>query len=91
MADVADGPRRTDVDALLEKLVLTDAVQSNCLFQLALMLARIALEPCSETYKAKAAQAVIDLIRAKPKDNVVGLFGSVTAAPRSASIGLAAR
>ena len=63
------------IDAGLSELASHERVQSNCMFQLALMVARIAVEPCPEGYKAEAAQALMDLIRAKPKGNVVRLFG----------------
>ena len=49
------------------------------MFQLALMVARIAVEPCSELYKEEAAQALMGLIRAKPRSNVVRLFGAASA------------
>ncbi len=51
-------------------------MQSNCMFQLAIMVARIAAEPCSDAYKEEAAQALMALIRTKPKSNVVRLFGA---------------
>ena len=54
------------------------------MFQLALMVARIAAEPCSEAYKEEAAQVLMGLVRAKPKSNVVRLFGNV---PRDARSG----
>ena len=65
-----------DVAETLDRLASCAAMQSNCMFQLALMVARIAAEPCAETYKAEAAQALMDLIRAKPRSNVVKLFGT---------------
>ena len=65
----------TEVGHALERLAAFAAVQSNCMFQLALMLARIAIEPCADSYKDEAAQALMELIRAKPKSNVVRLFG----------------
>ncbi len=46
------------------------------MFQLAIMLARIALEPASELYKEDTAQSLLALIRSKPKSNVVPLFGA---------------
>ena len=68
----------------LDRLSSSGAMQSNCMFQLALMVARIAAEPCAESYKAEAAQTLMDLIRAKPKGNVVRLFGAPQAAPPDA-------
>ena len=46
------------------------------MFQLALMLARIAIEPGAESYKDETAQAMLGLIRDKPRSNVVRLFGA---------------
>ncbi len=64
-----------DVEATLDTLAANDATQSNCMFQLALMLARIAVEPVSEGFKDDTAQALLALIRAKPKSNVLRMFG----------------
>lgn len=80
MSPTTDLPE-TGIGDALDRLAASADMQSNCLFQLALMLARIAAEPCAESYKAEAAQAVMDLIRAKPKDNVVRLFGAPQASP----------
>ena len=63
-----------DVEATLDTLAANDATQSNCMFQLALMLARIAVEPVSEGFKDDTAQALLALIRAKPKSNVLRMF-----------------
>ena len=76
-------PGDADVGILLDQLAAAEAMQSNCMFQLALMLARIAVEPCAESYKDETAQAMMGLIRAKPKSNVVRLFGTVPPAERS--------
>jgi hypothetical protein len=69
---------RAQLDAgilrLLDELVACDSVQSNCMFQLSLMLARVALEPCSDAYKEETAQALLGLIRNKPKSNVVSMI-----------------
>ena len=77
-------PTTDQIDAetadALDRLAASAAMQSNCMFQLALMVARIAAEPCAESYKAEAAQSLMDLIRAKPKGNVVRLFGAPPAA-----------
>ena len=71
------------VSQLLDDLAGREDVQSNCMFQLALMLARIAIEPGAENYKDDTAQAMLGLIRSKPKSNVVRLFGAVPAQDRS--------
>ena len=75
-----------DVPALLDRLSAAEPVQSNCMFQLALIVARIAAEPCSEAYKEEAAQALMGLVRAKPKSNVVRLFAKVPQPSRSESL-----
>ncbi len=64
----------SDVETTLNTLAANDATQSNCMFQLALMLARIAVEPVSEGFKDETAQALLALIRAKPKSNVLRMF-----------------
>ena len=63
-----------EIATSLDSLASAEEVQSNCLFQLAVMMARIALEPCSEIYKEEVAQTLMGLIRTKPKSNVVRLF-----------------
>ena len=65
-----------DILAALDRLAAPEEVQPNCMFQLAVMLARIAVEPCAEIYKEETAQALMGLIRAKPKSNVVRLFSA---------------
>ena len=60
---------------MLDELVASEDVQANCMFQLAIMLARISLEPAPEIYKDDTAQSLLGLIRSKPKSNVVPLFG----------------
>ena len=74
--------QETDLVAMLEELVAADEVQANCMFQLAIMLARIALEPASELYKEDTAQSLLALIRSKPRGNVVPLFGPGASADR---------
>ena len=64
------------VTVSLDELASHQGIQSNCMFQLALIVARIAVEPCTEKYKEEAAQTLMELIRAKPKNNVVPLFAS---------------
>ena len=65
-----------DVEIMLEELLAMEQQQSNCMFQLSVMLARIALEPTSENYKDEMAQALLGLIRSKPKSSIVQLFGT---------------
>ena len=67
-------PAADGVSELLDRLAAAEPVQSNCMFQLAIMLARVAAEPCPDSYKEEAAQAMLQLIRQKPKSNVVRLF-----------------
>ena len=71
------------VSHLLDDVAGREDVQSNCMFQLALMLARIAVESGAESYKDETAQTMLGLIRGKPKSNVVRLFGAVPAQDRS--------
>ena len=66
-----------DVETMLDNIIASDQQQSNCMFQLSVMLARIALEPVSENYKDDMAQALLGLIRTKPKSNVVHMFGAI--------------
>ena len=65
-----------DMEIMLDDLAASEQHQSNCMFQLSLMLARIALEPVSEDYKDQMAQALLGLIRSKPKSSIVQLFGA---------------
>ncbi|HEX4765930.1 MAG TPA: hypothetical protein VH414_06595 [Lichenihabitans sp.] len=69
-------PTRTLSD-LLTDLLGHEEVQSNCMFQLSVMLASIALQPCSPAYKEATSQALLNLIRQKPRSNVINLFGPV--------------
>ena len=71
-----------EVAALLERLAAVESVQSNCMFQLAVIVARIAAEPCAESYKDETAQTLLALIRGKPKSNVVRLFGAAAGSDR---------
>ncbi len=66
---------RLGINIGLDDLASYEAVQSNRVFHFALTLARIAVEPCAESYKVEAAHAMLDLIRSKPKGNVLSLFG----------------
>ena len=70
------------ISDLIDDLGAREDVQSNCMFQLALMLARIAVEPGAEAYKDETAEKMLGLIREKPKTNVVRLFGAVPAKDR---------
>ena len=67
-----------DTAARRRKIVDGDGDKSTarCMFQLSLMLARIALEPVSEIYKDDMAQALLGLIRSKPKSSVVQMFSA---------------
>lgn len=67
--------------AALDQLAADASVQSNAMFQLALMVARIAVEPCQEAYKGEATQTLMGVIRSKPKSNVVRLFGNRPCTP----------
>ena len=49
------------------------------MFQLSLILARIALEPFADSYKEATEQTLLGLIRSKPKNNVVHLFDTTLA------------
>ena len=79
-----DHPATHDVSALLDCLAAAEGVESNCMFQLAVMLARIAIEPGAQIYKEEVAQALLGIIRNKPKSNVVRLFGTM---PKSEKLG----
>ena len=65
-----------DVEIMLGDLLASEQQQSNCMFQLSLMLARIAIEPVCENYKDQMAQSMLSLLRSKPKSSVVQLFGA---------------
>ncbi len=85
MPTIEQSAATIDITGLLDQVATADPVLSNTMFQLALMVARIAVEPGSEAYKDEAAQTLMGLIRAKPKSNVVRLFANrpkgETAAP----------
>lgn len=65
-----------DIEIGLDDLLASEQQQSNCMFQLSIMLARIAVEPVSEDFKDQAAQTLLGLIRSKPKSSIVQLFGA---------------
>ena len=69
---------KTTLDRL-DEVAADEALQSNCMFQLSLILARIALEPFADSYKEATEQALLGLIRNKPKNNVVHLFDAAPA------------
>lgn len=48
--------------------------RNNCMFQLCLMLARVAVGEVDEAYKQMAAQRLLAILRDKPANNVVSLF-----------------
>ncbi len=77
-------PTRTLSD-LLTDLLGHEEVRSNCMFQLSVMLASISLQPCSMAYKEATAQALLNLIRQKPRSNVISLFGSVASLARESA------
>ncbi len=58
-----------DLDIMLDDLLASEHQQSNCMFQLALMLARIALSPVSDNFKDQAAHTLLGLVRAKRKND----------------------
>ena len=68
-----------DLEISIDDLLASEQHQSNCMFQLSLMVARMALEPGSESFKDDMAQAMLELIRSKPKSNVVKIFGHTRA------------
>ncbi len=64
-----------DVEATLDTLAANDATQSNCMFQLALMLARICRRAgFRRRSKTRRRKRLLALIRAKPKSNVLRMF-----------------
>ena len=76
MAGDVNQPDVIDLEIMLDDLLASEQQQSNCMFQLSLMLARIALEPVSENYKDEMTQAILELIRTTPKSSVVPMFGA---------------
>ena len=55
------------LELILDELIEDEQEQSNCMFQLSLMLARIALTPGLEDFKERVAHILIRLIAAKSK------------------------
>ncbi len=53
----------SDLESMIEGLEACEQHQSNCLFQLSLMTARLALSPLSEGNKDQASQALLEFIR----------------------------
>ena len=76
MVNDLNRPDILDLEIELDDLIGGEQQQSNCMFQLSLMLARVALEPVSESYKDEMAQALLVLIRSKPRISVVQMFGA---------------
>ena len=60
-----------DLENMIDDLQASEREQSNCMFQLALIAARLALSPISEAYKDEAAQTLLELVRAKRKSSPV--------------------
>ncbi len=58
-----------DLENMIDDLQANEPQQSNCMFQLALMVARLAISPVSEAYKDEAAQVLLGLVRAKRKSS----------------------
>ncbi len=56
-----------DLENMIDDLQGSEQQQSNCMFQLALMAARIAISTVSEEFKDQAAQTMLELVRAKRK------------------------
>ena len=54
MSSSANPPlQETDLIAMLDELVAAEDVQANCMFQLAIMLARISIEPAPKTTRMR--------------------------------------
>ncbi len=57
----------SDLENIIDDLQASEQQQGNCMFQLSLMVARLALSPVSEEYKDQASQTLIELVREKRK------------------------
>ena len=57
----------SDLENMIDDLQASDQQQGNCMFQLSLMVARLALSPVSEGYKDEASQTLLELVREKRK------------------------
>lgn len=58
----------------IDDLAFRAEVRSDCMFQMCMMLARVALNSGDEAYKQKVTQQLIAVLREKPSNNVVSLF-----------------
>ena len=61
------GLKTSILEDMIDDLQASDQQQGNCMFQLSLMVARLALSPVSEVYKDEVSQALLELVRAKRK------------------------
>ena len=57
----------SELEKMIEELEVSEQHQSNCMLQLSLMVARLALSQISEDFKDDASQTMLELIRAKRK------------------------
>ena len=55
------------LESMIDDLQASEQQQANCMFQLSLMVAKLALSPVSEGYKDEASQTLLELVRAKRK------------------------
>ena len=60
-----------DIENMIDDLQASEQEQSNCMLQLSLIVARLALSPMSEDYRDHASQTMLELIRAKRKSSPV--------------------
>ena len=66
-----------DLENMIDDLQASEQEQSNCMFQLSLMVARLALSPLSEIYKDEVSQALLEFVRAKRKSAPVVTFSRI--------------
>lgn len=57
----------SDLENMIDDLQASEQQQGNCMFQLSLMVARLALSPVTEGYKDQASQILLELVREKRK------------------------
>ena len=60
-----------DLENMIDDLQASELQQSNCMLQLSLMVARLALSSTCEDYKDYASQIMLELVRAKRQDAAV--------------------
>lgn len=60
-----------DLENMIDDLQASEHQQSNCMLQLALMVARLALSSTCEEYNDHASQTMLELVRAKRRDSPV--------------------